>query len=224
MSTTLYPLLYDLIFVLLLLGGAWLGHRRGFLASLMLLVGGVIAILGAAWAARALGPVFYNAFIGPALSQQVTTALAAAGGDAAAAIENLGFLPESVRDTLGSLLEGLTSDAAAGAAEGLMRAMLPFVQAGVFLVVCLVLRGVVRALAALLRGMNVIPLVGGLNRGLGLVLGLGIGALNCWIASVLIWLASNLAAGRVPILGAGVLNQTVLYHFFAGLNPFLVRY
>ena len=35
---------------------------------------------------------------------------------------------------------------------------------------------------------------------------------------------SGLAAGRVPILGAGVLNQTVLYQFFAGLNPFLVRY
>ena len=41
------------------------------------------------------------------------------------------------------------------------------------------------------------------------------------VASVVIWLASSLAAGRVPILGAGVLNQTVLYQFFAGLNPFL---
>ena len=72
--------------------------------------------------------------------------------------------------------------------------------------------------------MNAVPLVGGLNRLLGLVLGLGIGAINCWVASVVIWLASSLAAGRVPILGAGVLNQTVLYQFFAGLNPFLVRY
>ena len=129
-----------------------------------------------------------------------------------------------MRAALESVLSSFSDDAAAQTAEGLMAVLLPFVKAGIFLVACLVLRGIVRALASLLRGMNAVPLVGGLNRLLGLVLGLGIGAINCWVASVVIWLASSLAAGRVPILGAGVLNQTVLYQFFAGLNPFLVRY
>lgn len=224
MSSSLYPLLYDLLFVLLLAGAAWLGHRRGFLASLVLLVGGLLAILGAAWAAQAFAPAIGDAFLSPFLTRQVTLALAEAGGDAAAALENFTFLPDSARAALESVLSSFSDDAAAQTAEGLMAVLLPFVKAGIFLVACLVLRGIVRALASLLRGMNAVPLVGGLNRLLGLVLGLGIGAINCWVASVVIWLASSLAAGRVPILGAGVLNQTVLYQFFAGLNPFLVRY
>ena len=87
---------------------------------------------------------------------------------------------------------------------------------------CLVLRGIVRALlrcCADERG----ALVGGLNQLLGLVLGLGIGAINCWVASVVIWLASSLAAGRVPILGAGVLNQTCCTSFLPSSTRF-VRY
>lgn len=224
MSSSLYPLVYDVVFVLLIAGAAWLGYRRGFLASLMLLVGGLLAILGAAWAAQTFGPVIYTSVIGPSLARQVVYALTAAGGDVAAALDSFTFLPDGVRDALTGALSGLTDDASSRAVESLMPIVLPLVQAIVFLVVCVLVRAIVRALAAALRQMNALPLVGGLNRLLGLVLGLGLGALNCWLASIVIWLASSLAAGRVPLLGAGVLNRTVLYHFFAGLNPFLVHY
>ena len=154
MSSSLYPLLYDLLFVLLLAGAAWLGHRRGFLASLVLLVGGLLAILGAAWAAQAFAPAIGDAFLSPFLTRQVTLALAEAGGDAAAALDNFTFLPDSVRAALESVLSSFSDDAAAQTAEGLMAVLLPFVKAGIFLVACLVLRGIVRALASLLRGMT----------------------------------------------------------------------
>ena len=52
MNTAFYALIYDVIFLALLIAAALLGRRRGFVASLVLLVGSVAAILGAAWAAR----------------------------------------------------------------------------------------------------------------------------------------------------------------------------
>ena len=52
MNTAFYALIYDVIFLALLIAAALLGRRRSFVASLVLLVGSVAAILGAAWAAR----------------------------------------------------------------------------------------------------------------------------------------------------------------------------
>ena len=101
---------------------------------------GLLAILGAAWAAQAFAPAIGDAFLSPFLTRQVTLALAEAGGDAAAALENFTFLPDSVRAALESVLSSFSDDAAAQTAEGLMAVLLPFVKAGIFLVACLVLR------------------------------------------------------------------------------------
>ena len=46
MDTAIIGIVYDLIFAALLVSAALLGRRRGFLASLILLVGSVLAILG----------------------------------------------------------------------------------------------------------------------------------------------------------------------------------
>ena len=101
---------------------------------------------------------------------------------------------------------------------------MPLVQALLFLVVYLVLRALVRLVAAVLRHFNDLPILGGANRLLGLVLGVGIGAVNDWVFMLVLWLASNLAAGRVPALGAGTLSHSFFYGLFSTLNPFLTHY
>ena len=82
----------------------------------------------------------------------------------------------------------------------------------------------VRLVAAVLRHFNDLPILGGANRLLGLVLGVGIGAVNDWVFMLVLWLASNLAAGRVPALGAGTLSHSFFYGLFSTLNPFLTHY
>ena len=92
---------------------------------------------------------------------------------------------------------------------------LPVIQAVVFLSVWIVVRVLCRMLGRVLRGINAIPLIGGLNRILGFAFGFVSGLLNCWIWSILLWL---------EFLTTATLNRSVIYGLLANLNPFLTRY
>ena len=168
MNTAFYALIYDVIFLALLIAAALLGRRRGFVASLVLLVGSVAAILGAAWAARTFAPALYDSAFAPLISEQVAAILAEAGGDAAELLARLDFLPQSIAAALANVLSRVEGTAGPQAAEALTPVILPLVQALLFLVVYLVLRALVRLVASLLRHLNAVPVVGSLNRVLGL--------------------------------------------------------
>ena len=224
MDYSITGLLYDLLFLVVLLLTASSGWRRGFLSSLMLLVGSVAGILGAVWVSRTAGPVIYNEYVGASIAEKVSTALAESGGDAAAAVQGLAFLPESVRQALVDTMTEITGEATPHVIEVLEPIVLPLIQVILFLVVCIVVRWLFRALAWALRGCNAIPLVGGLNRLLGLVFGALTGAVNCWLLSLGLWLAGMLANGQVEFLRASALGQSFIYSLLSGLNPFTVYY
>ena len=82
----------------------------------------------------------------------------------------------------------------------------------------------VLALVRLLRGVNLIPLVGGANRLLGLVLGLVTGAFDCWLLALLLWFAASITTGQIDWLTTGVLQRSVGYSLFGAFNPFLLHY
>jgi hypothetical protein len=48
--------------------------------------------------------------------------------------------------------------------------------------------------------------------------------LNCWIWSILLWVAANLTGGKLEFLTTATLNRSVIYGLLANLNPFLTRY
>ena len=77
---------------------------------------------------------------------------------------------------------------------------LPLVQAVLFVLLCMIVRWVFALLVRLLRGVNLIPLVGGANRLLGLVLGLVIGAFDCWLLALLLWFAASITTGQIDWL------------------------
>ena len=79
-------------------------------------------------------------------------------------------------------------------------------------------------LVRLLRGVNLIPLVGGANRLLGLVLGLVTGAFDCWLLALLLWFAASITTGQIDWLTTGVLQRSVGYSLFGAFNPFLLHY
>ena len=61
----------------------------------------------------------------------------------------------------------------------------------------MIVRWVFALLVRLLRGVNLIPLVGGANRLLGLVLGLVTGAFDCWLLALLLWFAASITTGQI---------------------------
>ena len=69
--------------------------------------------------------------------------------------------------------------------------------------------------------INHIPLVGTVNRTLGLVLGLISGLLDCWVLSLVLWGGAAVTGGSVDLLSQQTLNSSLLYNLFAALNPFL---
>lgn len=224
MDYSITGFLYDLLFVVVLILTASSGWRRGFLSSLMLLIGGVAGIFGAVLVARTAGPVIYNDYVGASIAEKVSAALAESGGDAAAAVQSLTFLPESIRQTLVDTMTEITGEATPHVIEVLEPIVLPLIQVILFLVVCVAVRWLFRALAWALRGCNSIPLVGSLNRLLGLVLGALTGVLNCWLLSLGLWLAGMLANGQVEFLRSSVMEQSFIYSLLSGLNPFTVYY
>lgn len=224
MDYSITGFLYDLLFVVVLILTASSGWRRGFVSSLMLLIGGVAGIFGAVLVARTAGPVIYNDYVGASIAEKVSAALAESGGDAAAAVQSLTFLPESIRQTLVDTMTEITGEATPHVIEVLEPIVLPLIQVILFLVVCVAVRWLFRALAWALRGCNSIPLVGSLNRLLGLVLGALTGVLNCWLLSLGLWLAGMLANGQVEFLRSSVMGQSLIYSLLSGLNPFTVYY
>lgn len=78
----------------------------------------------------------------------------------------------------------------------------------------------VRLLVKLGRGVNHIPLVGGLNRLAGLALGLLYAGLLAYALSLGLALAAGLSAGRIPWLTTGILEETILISRLIALRLF----
>lgn len=216
--------IYDLIFLAVFAFAAVASWQKGFLASLTELIGAVLGVGIAVWASRTLAPPIYDQFVSGSVSEKVETALAQSGGDLAAAVQGMDFLPETVRETLAQLVQGAGNTLPDQITTALEPVVLPFVQVLLFVVLCMVVRWGFRLLVGLLRHVNGIPLLGGVNRLFGLAMGLVTGALDCWLLALLLWFIASVTAGSLEFLTLNVLDQSVGYGIFGAFNPFLTHY
>ena len=164
-------LVYDFIFLAVFSFAAVKSWQKGFLAGLTELIGAVLGVGIASWGSRTLAPEVYLSFFSDSVSTRVEQAVAQSGGDIAAAVQGLDFLPESIRAALAAGLQTAGNQLPEKINALLEPLFLPLVQALLFVLLCMIVRWVFALLVRLLRGVNLIPLVGGANRLLGLVLG-----------------------------------------------------
>ena len=216
--------IYDLLFLIVFAFAAVSSWRKGFLASLTELIGAVIAAVAAIEVSGMLSGPIYEAFISGSVTARVEDAVIQSGGDLAAAVQGMDFLPDTVREALIQMVQGAGSTLPEQISTALEPVILPFVQVLLFVVLCMVVRWILSLLAGLLRQVNGVPLVGGINRVLGLVLGLGTGALDCWLLALLLWFVASVTAGSLEFLTLSILGKSVGYSFFGAFNPFLLRY
>lgn len=216
-------LAYDLLLALLVLGVALVGMRRGFLSGLVGLVGLVAGILAAVWANSNIAPVLYGQYIGPAAADRVIATLADKGDDVAALMQSLEFLPEALRTAIQNAVQNVSGDLAPQIIAALQPVLLPLIQAVLFFLVCFLVRLVFQILARLLRGFNALPLIGTVNKALGFAFGFVTGFVDCWLATLALWLVANITAGSLSWLNPAVLGQSGIYSFFQNYNPFLTH-
>lgn len=214
-------LIYDVCFLILFTVATVRSWRQGLLAGVADLAGTLLGTLGGLWGANRLAPIVYRELLREPIAAQVGKALQNAGGDAAAVAEQLSGLPQALRN---AIVEVLGQNAAAlpeQVADALEPVLLPFLQVVLFLLFCAALRWVCAMVVRLLRHVNDVPLLGGLNRLLGLVLGLVVGLLDCWLLSMLLWVLGCTLGGLVDLFSFAALGQSTAYGFFEAWNPFL---
>ena len=217
-------ILYDILFLIVFSFAAVKSWQKGFLAGLAELIGAVLGVGIAVWGSRALAPEIYQRFFSDAIANKVDQAVAQSGGDMAAAVQGLDFLPESLRTAVAAGLQTAGGQLPEKINALLEPLFLPLVQVILFVLLCVVVRWVFALLVRLLRGINGVPLVGGVNRLLGLALGLCTGALDCWLLALVLWFLVSVTAGGLDWLNTAVLQRSVGYSFFGAFNPFLVHY
>ena len=171
-------IVYDVIFLLLVLGAAEAGRRRGFASGLVSLIGSVAGIIGGTYGTRVWAGGIYDKYVASHVTDVVADTLEKTGGDLAQAIHALTFLPQSIQQKLIDTVSAASSNAVPQVVNALEPLFLPVIQAVVFLSVWIVVRVLCRMLGRVLRGINAIPLIGGLNRILGFAFGFVSGLLD----------------------------------------------
>ena len=155
-------IVYDVIFLLLVLGAAETGRRRGFASGLVSLIGSVAGIIGGTYGTRVWAGGIYDKYVASHVTDVVADTLEKTGGDLAQAIHALTFLPQSIQQKLIDTVSAASSNAVPQVVNALEPLFLPVIQAVVFLSVWIVVRVLCRMLGRVLRGINAIPLIGGL--------------------------------------------------------------
>ena len=203
-------LVYDLLFLIVFAVVAVCSWHKGFLASLAELIGAVFGVGIAVWASQTAAPQIYEKFLSASVANRVELALRESNGNIAEALQGISFLPESMQQSLLNLLNDAGSDVPAKIAEALQPLILPFVQVLLFVVLCV-----------LVRWFNGVPLLGSVNRLLGLVLGLANGAVDCWLLALALWFLVGVTGGKLSWLNGYILSQSVGYGIFGSINPFV---
>lgn len=209
------PYLADAVIVVIFLLFIILGVKRGFVRSVLDLVGTLAAMLVSMWFSGIAAQWFFSTFLQESLTRQVAEALQAApAADAADAV--LSVVPEILRGGLEAF--GITSDAinqavagtsgqAAAAVVAVLSPMVVSVLRGLFALVLFVFLLVIfRILSGVVCRIFRLPVLRQLDKGLGILLGITqavlITVLLCFCAQALIsvsspWLVETIQASQV---------------------------
>ena len=193
-------IVYDVIFLLLVLGAAETGRRRGFASGLVSLIGSVAGIIGGTYGTRVWAGGIYDKYVASHVTDVVADTLEKTGGDLAQAIHALTFLPQSIQQKLIDTVSAASSNAVPQVVNALEPLFLPVIQAVVFLSVWIVVRVLCRMLGRVLRGINAIPLIGGLNRILGFAFG--------FVSGLLYLVHSAVGGGKPDRRQAGIFDHS----------------
>ena len=207
--------LADAIIVVIFLLFIILGVKRGFVRSVLDLVGTLAAMLVSMWFSGIAAQWFFSTFLQESLTRQIAEALQAApAADAADAV--LSVVPEILRGGLEAF--GITSDAinqavagtsgqAAAAVVAVLSPMVVSVLRGLFALVLFVFLLVIfRILSGVVCRIFRLPVLRQLDKGLGILLGVAqaalITVLLCFCAQALIsvsspWLVETIQASQV---------------------------
>lgn len=213
------------------------GWHKGFLSTLVQVVGYVLALCGAYIGSRALAETTYQLFIREKLVQSVSDALqnSAASADITATIGAVleavpkmlqGFVTsffggvDGLAKEFGSTLSGAAESVSATIADQMLYPIIyTLLQALFFLLLFFAIMVIVRSLSKVFRGVRHIPLIGSINSLLGGILGLVQAAVIVLIIVMALNLLIGVTGDGIPYLNNEAIGETYLFRYVYDWNP-----
>ena len=207
--------------------------RKGFLASMVQLLGNGLSLLGGLISFRppVAGWVFEHLLAG-GFRTQIAASLAAGGVVDLTGIADkyAGFLPQSFRASIVAACErsigAVLSDNAVVLADTIVEKVLqplliPVIMLVLFFVFYALLRLLVSMLVTVLGLVNKLPVVGTVNRGLGWLVGGGTALMDIYLVLCVVWGLVVITGGSLSVLNDTVMSGSLYYKVFNLFNPFL---
>ena len=202
--------------------------RKGFVAGLMDLVGN-LASLALAWVVSGkLSPtVFENFFKSGFIEQTARTIQQQGGVNLSVILDGLsGILPQKFIDDITASAAGMLDSGAPDIAQQVVEKIIaplvvPLITVVVFFATFVLCRVVIAFLVTVLTNINKIPLLGGVNRILGVCIGVVAGFINVLLILCLLWAVVVITNGNLPFVNDSSLSGSCFYSFFSAYNPFL---
>lgn len=218
----------DIALIAVIIGTVFHYARKGFVAGVISLVGNLVS-LGLAWGVSGkVSPTVFENFIKSGLIEKTANAIQQHGTvNLAAILENLsGIIPQKFIDNIMASASGLfdsnAPDVAIQVVEKVIAPLVvPMISVLLFFATFILCRVIIALLVAVLTNLNRIPLLGGINRMLGVCVGAVSGVINVLIILCLIWAVVVITNGNLPVINDATLSGSYFYSFFSAYNPFM---
>ncbi len=201
--------------------------RKGFVAGMIDLVGNLAAIALAWFVSGKVSPTVFENFFKSGLVEKTTQTLQQGSFSLESVLGGLeGLVPQSLMDSImesaNSVLNSQAPDLAQQVVEQIISPLVvPLITVVLFFATFLLCRVVIAFLVAVLTNLNKVPLLGGVNRTLGVVVGLVGGVLNALLLLCLIWAVIVITSNNLPVVNDSALSGSYFYSFFSAYNPFM---
>ena len=206
--------------------------RKGFLSSIVQLVGNLFSLLGAKELSAACAGWVFEHMLAGGFRTQIAANIAAGGAvDLSGIAEKYaGFLPASFRASIVAACErsigAVLADNAVVLADSIVENVLqplltPVITLVLFFLFYALLRLLVSMLVTVLGLVNKLPVIGTVNRGLGWLVGGATALLDIYLVLCILWGIIVITGGNLNVLNDTVMSSSLYYKIFNLFNPFL---
>ena len=216
----LFDIICTVVWVILMVRYA----RKGFLASMVGLVGNLFSLLGAHQLSAACAGWVFEHMLAGGFRTQIAASIAAGGVvDLSGIAEKYaGFLPASFRASIVAVLADNAVVLADSIVENVLQPLLtPVITLVLFFLFYALLRLLVSMLVTVLGLVNKLPVIGTVNRGLGWLVGAGTALLDVYLVLCILWGLIVITGGSLNVLNDTVMSTSLYYKIFNLFNPFL---
>lgn len=221
-------ILIDLILLAVLVVTMVRYAKKGFVSGLISLVGSLISLALAWIVSGSVSPVVFENFFKSGLTERMAEALQKQGASGVSTILDglSAFLPQRFLDDIAGRASELFHSGAPDLAQRVVEELIaplvvPLITVVLFFATFVLCRVLVSLLVTSLTNLNKIPVIGGVNRLLGIAVGFAAGLIHVLLGLCLLWAVVVITNGTLPGLNDAALSGSILYRLFSAYNPFL---